>query len=546
MLYLSGENGDKEEFIRKFEKNESISRNHAHSVFIGPPGSGKSSLLYRLIYRSIHPSGSTGVADSVAIVNVTNAFHSVEVVGDNTWREVPYDASLVRQMNEENLTTSAPQPAHPPKLSDSGDTVGPPKTSSVQPGPAMHEEVAQIGEQLTTISSKTSSLSAEISRIFDSIQKEYGCFHKMTQKISLYLRDAGGHVEFQESISLLIFGPSIYFFVFRLDHEFQRKFSIEYRTGEGESTNCYTSSVTTEEALLQCLASVYAMDTSGKASDKTHKPLVFIIGTHKDKLGSSADDKIAALNEQLDSLLLKSGFEDLVQHADASKGQIMFTVDNTSKNDEEDFDSIRSKVSCLISRDDFTIEYPARYLLFCFVLQSLESKVMSLEKFKGLAAKYGIMGDQVSHLLQFLHLRVGVIQYFNVDGLKHIVFRQPQFLFGKVTKLLTGTFLRPCHKSLTTEERKDLEKGILTPRVLKNIIGSDEEISLEELTKILVHLHILVPYPSSTVGEQEERYFIPCVLNMLKSPLVIISTRIFCHCMYDSNVDTALKVSSVS
>ena len=48
-------------------------------------------------------------------------------------------------------------------------------------------------------------------------------------------------------------------------------------TGEPGS---YTFSVTTEEALLQFLASVYAMDTSGKDVIKTHKSLVFIVGTH--------------------------------------------------------------------------------------------------------------------------------------------------------------------------------------------------------------------------------------------------------------------------
>ena len=41
-----------------------------------------------------------------------------------------------------------------------------------------------------------------------------------------------------------------------------------------------------------------AMDTSGEASVKTHRPLVFIIGTHRDKLGPSADKKIALTGMQ--------------------------------------------------------------------------------------------------------------------------------------------------------------------------------------------------------------------------------------------------------
>ena len=80
-------------------------------------------------------------------------------------------------------------------------------------------------------------------------------------------------------LPLLISGPSIFFFVFRVDLDFQSKFTVEYRTGESEPINSYTSSITTEEALLQCLASVYAMDTYGDVRVKTHKPLVFIVGT---------------------------------------------------------------------------------------------------------------------------------------------------------------------------------------------------------------------------------------------------------------------------
>ena len=46
--------------------------------------------------------------------------------------------------------------------------------------------------------------------------------------------------------------------------------------------------------------------TAGEASVKTHNPLVFVIGTHKDKLGASAEEKISKLNEYLSSLIQRS------------------------------------------------------------------------------------------------------------------------------------------------------------------------------------------------------------------------------------------------
>ena len=326
---------------------------------------------------------------------------------------------------------------------------------------------------------------------------------------SLYLRDTGGQVEFQESISLVIFGPSIFFFVFKADVEFQSKFTIEYRTSESESTNCYTSSITVEEALLQCLASVHAMDTP--CHIETPKPLVYIVGTHVDKLGSSAEVKISELDKHLDSLIQSNGFGHLVQYADSSSRQVMFAVDNTSDSDEQ-FELIRSNVNSLISgREEFTINFPMRYLLFCLELQNLKLSVIPLDKFKAMAAKYGIDQDhEVSRLLQFLHVRVGVIQYFDKDGLRHIVIKEPQILFNKVTNIIVKTY---SSKALKTQEKQDYEKGILTASVVKDIIGSEDEITGSDFLKIMVNLRIIAPIPSAATEGLEEKYFVPCVLN---------------------------------
>ena len=342
--------------------------------------------------------------------------------------------------------------------------------------------------------------------------------------------------QFQEMIALLVVGPSIFFFVFRIDRDFQSKFVVEFRTSENESTNCYTSSITTEEAFLQCLSSVYAMGTLGNTDVKTYKPLVLVIATHKDNLGPEAKVKIAELNDYLDSLITQNGFLDLVQYADSSNGQVMFAVDNTSKGDE-DFKAIRSQVHSLISsRDEFTIEYPITYLLFCLELQNLKRSVLSFEECENMAAKYGIVGDQVSHLLQFLHLRIGVIQYHDVDGLRHIVVKEPQVLFNKVTDLIIRTF---SGRTLRTKEQRDFQKGILTASVLKSVIGEADSFTCQDFLKLLVHLRIITPYPSTVPGDHEERYFIPCVLNHvqesqreeLHTGILPLSVRFRCsHC----------------
>ena len=559
---IDEENTESGKFLEDIQElvssGETVDRKLANSMFVGPNGSGKSSLMDRLLKRPRKElSLSTGVCSPVVMVDIDadnpSTFHSVNVIDSNTWEEVDYDISLVRQMNKESVTTAPPehvQPmsseeiAIPPAEIASSPT--PPTASSVPESAQLHQMPANQTEAATAKPAAASATKFKLSNrrirevILVVVDKCGGieCFRKSFKGASLYLRDTGGQVEFQEMISLLIFGPSIFLFVFRADLDFQSKFSIEYRASKSESTNCYTSSITIEEALLQCLASVYAMDTRGNLDTgvKTHKPLVFIIGTHKDKLGSSADKKIAKLNQHLDSLIVKSGFQDLVQYADAGKGQVMFAVDNTSESDE-DFKAIRSKVHGLISgRKEFTIEYPIAYLLFCLELQNLKRSILTLDECKDMAAQYGIEGDQVSHLLQFLHLRIGVIQYHDVDGLRHIIIKEPQVLFNKVTNLIIRTF---SSRALTTKEQRDFLKGILSASALESMVSSDDEITSEDFVKLLVHLRIITPYPSTTPGDQEKRYFIPCVLNhveesseeSLHTDILPLSVRFQClHC----------------
>ena len=447
---------------------------------------------------------STGLSDSVVIVNIDvdnlSTFCAVTVT-DSSWNEVDYGKSLVRQLKEELPVAQAKMQTKGADATGTGDK------------PYVKELTAElVSHHVGTVSSAkpVSHLSYEdIDKMFLSITTEYGSFEKLKSSYSLYLRDTGGQVEFQEMIALLIFGPSIFIFVFRVDLEFQGKFSIEYRVSKSKSTNSYTSSITIEEALLQCLASVYAMDTSSTAGVQTHKPLVFIVGTHVDRLDPPADTKkIAELDSHLDSLIKKNGFQDIVQYADDSSSQVIFPVDNTSSNDA-DIKPLRSKIHSLVSKNrKFSVEYPVSYLLFCLDLQKKQYSTLSLDECKDIAAKYGIVGDQVSHLLQFLHLRIGVIQYFNVDGLRHIVVKEPQVLFNKVTNLIIRTF---SSRALTSSEWVEFRRGIVTASVLESVVRSNDRITTQDFLKLLLHLRIITHYPSTT--DSEERYFIPCVLK---------------------------------
>ena len=484
-------------------------------------------------------SGSTGVSDSVVVVNIkkpsSGSFCVAGVSGPDTWEEMEYDVSLVKEMKD------IPQlPEEQSKLSEkpmSSTKMASKPTSSTSSFLAKSEH-ASVRPEVDSRKKSLPKVSKVSRNMVNTAIERCGGWKQFQdsfcKSFSLYMRDAGGQIAFQEMLSVLVLGPSIFIFVFRADLGLKEKVDVRFRVSPEESLNCIISSMSTEEALLQCLASVYAMDVafSDKAvSVKTHMPLVFIVGTHKDRLGPLADKKIAELNEHLESLIDSSScFQDLVQYADREKGQVMFTVDNTSESDD-DFCLIQTKIYNLISeRNEFTIKYPVSYLLFALELQHDERAILRFNECEALAATYGIMGDKVRDVLHFLQFRVGVIQYFDKEG---IVMIKPCVLFNKVTDLIKVTFSRK--ESLTAREVRIFEKGILTASLVKSIVKEDG-IDSDMFLRLLVRLCLIIPI--ATFDHEDQKYFIPSVLTHapqsnedLYSDIMPLSIQFRCsHC----------------
>ena len=233
---------------------------------------------------------STGVCDPVVIVDVN--FHSATALDSDAWEEIDYDLSLLRQMNREDLVASPPDQLSTPTKSGVRSALrstrkfvrryitpfGRMRNVRRTASASQLSGIAIDRTVLSDVSTTASVSSTPIGITVLPVVKKHGgpkaFLNYLRRGFSLYLKDTGGQVEFQEMIALLVVGPSIFFFVFRIDRDFQSKFIVEFRASENESTNRYTSSITTEEALLQCLSSVYAMGTLGNTNVKTYKPLL--------------------------------------------------------------------------------------------------------------------------------------------------------------------------------------------------------------------------------------------------------------------------------
>ena len=163
-------------------------------------------------------------------------------------------------------------------------------------------------------------------------------------------------MEFQEVLPLLVSGPSVFFFTFRLDRDLNECYAIDYELSDGTRAKPYTSTLTTVEGILQTLATIAAMGTFIYLD--LHKravplrPKVFLIGTHKDQLNTkTVSSHIAKVDHQLlEAIKLTSHYKDLVEFASLS--QLIFIVNNFSE-DDSDFKNIRLVVERVIREMKF-------------------------------------------------------------------------------------------------------------------------------------------------------------------------------------------------
>ncbi len=480
-----------------------ISRKIANILLKGLPGSGKTSLLDRLLNKPLRVYySSTGMCEEKIMVQIgpSSTHTSAFTCEDNTWKVTDFDESVVSQLDSCKVFI--------------------PQRSNGSPRLRLHRACASKQDQ------PVSDIEHHVKEVLERHQIKN--IVDLQTKNSLYIRDTGGQVEFQESLSLLIFGPSIFIFVMRTDIDIHTKNIIQYRSANGEIINQYQSSISTMDALIQFLTSVSAIQTTEegvleKVSSVCHEPIVFIVGTHIDRITSEAQSVLDSINLMLHKMICERNFFRFVRYSNGPLNTVMYKVDNTSSEDKQ-FQTLRSDINKFIhDRDEFLIEYPVSYLLFCLELHSIHETVLSMDHCKKLAAKFYIEEEEMGLLLGFLHFRVGIIQHYDIEGLSDVIIKEPQVLFNKVTELILETF--SSSGSIPKNQQDSFcKRGILEASVFKNLLSEKDKITPDQFLKFLLHLRVAV---SITDKKGVLKYFIPSVLNHVeKSPSDTIDTVI--------------------
>jgi GTPase SAR1 family protein len=334
-------------------------------------------------------------------------------------------------------------------------------------------------------------------------------------QFTLYISDAGGQPEFQESLPALVSGPSVYFLTFPLHKGLNEKIPVEYQHPSGRSIIPFEASCTTKEILLSSLASIASTRSYIKLEDeKPVTPKVLFIATHKDKLGSEQD--LQKIDQELQEVIRSTIAYKEEMIVFCSEKQMVFALDNTS-DDDKDIQQVRDAVERLgLQSDDYKIRTPHTWMLFAVTLRHLPGRVLSIEDCMQVANECGITDrSELDDALWFLHHNVGIVRHFQeVPELRDVVIKEPQYIFDKVTELIIQTFTFDKIGPMKCEEFMKL--GLFTSDVFSKYLTSDSDtLTGDKLAIALKHLNVIAPIEENGIVV---KYFAPVALSHAELP----------------------------
>ena len=466
--------------LKKMSNNDTVERISAIINLAGLPGSGKTTLISRLLGKIFeHDRPSTGICNTTIAVDLQPAqLYAVELGEDFIWKDFEHNKLLQNQLHD-HIHSNVPESDSSP----AGVVNDDPADNNVE----MYDTVMNLIKGL-----------------------DIDSFKKLATKGSVYIRDVGGQPEFKQGLSILVFGPSIFLFIFNAFIDIDEEQSIKYRFfGDNKQLqytgNFYESKMSTKMALLQFLSSVKSIRYTTTDGGKSYEPEVLIVGTHIDLL--SEEDRLPRIEQIHDKLkkVIEPNFEDIVIATDDKKP--MFAVNNLVDKDIG-LQSLRERINTLLKKRQFP--HPIKYVLFALDLMKRDKDVLTFKECEELAQKFEI--DNTSRLLKFFHLHVGTLLWFDTKQLRNWVFKNPQFLFNKITDIILKTLVDPRFGN-TINKTEAQQHGIFKAEELESMLSTKKcGLEPDEFLRFFIHLRMIAEFEDKQNGESIKKYFIPSFL----------------------------------
>ena len=495
---------------------------YARVMFLGPGGSGKSSLLDGLMNQPLRPDESTALADTL---NIKYQWVEAADAAEDAWKSIT-EEDEVREMA--SLTCQVVQHKSQGKTAYIKNWA---KAQAVLVFTPVFAAASVLGTLRTD--QKYAQNAAQVhehvtQNVVDKAlqQGEHSPSSKSTEVV-MRIWDCGGQPVFLDILSAFLTQRTMFLVLFDaslpLNSTYQENWRHEGHTYPGKQQN-----ITILQLMMQWMqlihASLVAKKERGTAAKEAKQsettrdrrqsimlpecPRIMIVGTHGDRVQSRQQ-----VLEELDTSCKEKAFHDLV--ADE------LIIDNTTagRGESEDpgYRRIRKRIHEFTQ--SLTTPTPIAWVSFRKVLQKavVNTPVLTYEQTVAIAKTCGIPEQVVPSVLHFYHQLGVFLHYTNVKSLSTTIIAEPQWLIKQLCKLLMPEWyhLRPRH--LTGLWQCLQEQGVLLEPLYQDIWGDCElRDGAQALADLLEHFDLakkISSVPREMRRYEGHKYFVPCMLK---------------------------------
>ena len=316
--------------------------------------------------------------------------------------------------------------------------------------------------------------------------------------------DSGGQPQFLDVLPLLYRSPSHFIVVIRMTEGLDDRPKVRfYNQGDDVYKLPDNLVLTNREMIVRTcqIAQSIAKATSGKFI-----PRVFVMGTHKDKLGflsRTQNRRIRKVNEALAPIYKL--YRDVI--ICKSPEEFMFPINAMSKGKERQqyTEEIQQHIRSATEKCGKAVDVPLKWLTLHLEIDKGEGVVRMSECYE-VGRKLGMREDRVHLALEFLN-QAALILYYPKDVPDLVLTKMDPFT-RRLSCLIKASFIPPDNGP--ADESIELrEKGVFNKEFLRRVFQSIEDhlISDEEFLKLLESLKVAV----HIWGDE---YFLPSALSL--------------------------------
>ena len=520
-------------------------------LFLGPPGTGKSTARRRLLREIVNlskdckPTPSSGIAECSDVIIKKLTSDPVAISGSNWWSfkkhgqpdmlidsEVNleyltqlFSTFIVNSKSRPNTVSSAESESdssihesesnvsqnksEETQMTDAAKSAGDIETitpNKLQDQQRRNMPITQLQANLPNKSRSASSVNEAFEKLEAALKSDSPeDFRKVLEDLMmLNMVDIGGQPAFLELCPAFTTGPALYLIFFRLDQELKKKYPIIYRRRDGQNIEL-ESSYCTETVIHQTLSSIDCFGSRASAHSAESAPLpnvsgrALLFGTYKDEVVKISDkcisDKDTTLRQQLEHTKLYRENLLLEPSQDVTKF-LFYSLNNMTGNDSE-MSPIRKDIENIITNKNFfpDVPIPSSWLMFRIVLHFLHKSVVSLTVCEVIANRL-FMNTPVREAIWFFHHNIGSLMHYpDIPSMKDIVICDPQVVFDTTSELIIDTFKKGNRSIDQTAVQDFHSKGVFSLAHIKDKTDSEcnqnNELSHKQLVELLKHHNII-------------------------------------------------------